>query len=239
MKTGWFAAALLASSAFAAPMVAAQENETKLLRDPALSDDKLAFAYAGDIWVADADGRNPVRLTSHAATERDPVFSPDGTKIAYTANYDGNDDVFVVNVTGGEPQRLTWHPGSDEALDWLPDFVRGNFGPMLVTTSCGNEQIAVGAFRQGAADYLNKANAMTDSAYLAHSIKECLRRHLFLVTWRASQDGDPRVVDGLHAGSQLAGAREHPIAVEQLQGLRRRGGALPLGRAGKSGRFAE
>jgi len=63
------------------------------------------------------------------------------------------------------------------ALDWLPDFVRGNFGPMLVTTSCGNEQIAVGAFRQGAADYLNKANAMTDSAYLAHSIKECLRRH--------------------------------------------------------------
>ncbi len=63
------------------------------------------------------------------------------------------------------------------ALDWLPDFVRGNYGPMLVTTSCGSEQIAVGAFRQGAADYLNKANAMTDGTYLAHSIKECLRRH--------------------------------------------------------------
>ena len=89
MKTGWFAAALLATSAFAAPMVAAQDNETKLLRDPSLSDNKLAFAYAGDIWVANADGSNPVRLTSHAATERDPIFSPDGTKIAYTANYDG------------------------------------------------------------------------------------------------------------------------------------------------------
>lgn len=121
MKTGWFAAALLATSAFAAPMVAAQDNETKLLRDPSLSDDKLAFAYAGDIWVANADGSNPVRLTSHAATERDPIFSPDGTKIAYTANYDGNDDVFVIGVNGGEPQRLTWYPGSDEALDWLPD----------------------------------------------------------------------------------------------------------------------
>lgn len=121
MKTRWFAAALLASSAFAAPMAAAQDNETKLLRDPALSDNRLAFAYAGDIWVANADGSNPVRLTSHPANERDPIFSPDGTKIAYTANYDGNDDVFVIDVTGGEPQRLTWYPGSDEAIDWLPD----------------------------------------------------------------------------------------------------------------------
>ena len=77
MKLKWFAAALLASSAFATPMAVAQDNETKLLRDPALSDDKLAFAYAGDIWIANADGSNPVRLTSHPANERDPVFSPD------------------------------------------------------------------------------------------------------------------------------------------------------------------
>ncbi|MEM7702655.1 MAG: PDZ domain-containing protein [Pseudomonadota bacterium] len=121
MKLKWFAAALMATSAFATPMAVAQENETKLLRDPALSDNKLAFAYAGDIWISNADGSNPVRLTSHPANERDPVFSPDGTKIAYTASYDGNNDVFVIDVTGGEPQRLTWHPGSDEALDWLPD----------------------------------------------------------------------------------------------------------------------
>ncbi len=121
MKTGWITAALLASSAIVAPMASAQDGETKLLRDPALSDTRLAFVYAGDIWVADANGSDPVRLTSHPATERDPVFSPDGTKIAYTANYDGNDDVFVIDVTGGEPQRLTWHPGSDEAIDWLPD----------------------------------------------------------------------------------------------------------------------
>ena len=121
MKMKWFAAAMMASSVLAAPMAAAQDGETKLVRDPALSDDRLAFTYAGDIWVANADGSNPIRLTSHAATERDPIFSPDGTKIAYTANYDGNDDVFVINVTGGEPQRLTWYPGSDEAVDWLPD----------------------------------------------------------------------------------------------------------------------
>ncbi|PKP95276.1 MAG: peptidase S41 [Alphaproteobacteria bacterium HGW-Alphaproteobacteria-14] len=120
MKHRWIAAAVLTTSALAAPIVHAQETETKLLRDPALSDSALAFVYAGDIWIAATDGSNPVRLTSHPADERDPIFSPDGTKIAYTANYDGNADVFVIDVRGGEPQRLTWHPGDDTAVDWAP-----------------------------------------------------------------------------------------------------------------------
>ncbi|MGQ7829101.1 S41 family peptidase [Altererythrobacter sp. Z27] len=120
MPKRWLAAALLTTSALAAPSVAAQDAETKLLRDPALSDNALAFAYAGDIWIAAPDGSNPIRLTSHAANERDPIFSPDGTKIAFTANYDGNDDVFVIDVTGGQPKRLTWHPGNDTAVDWAP-----------------------------------------------------------------------------------------------------------------------
>ena len=121
MQYRWIAAALLATSALAAPTVHAQEAETKLLRDPSLGDDALAFVYAGDIWIAAPDGSNPVRLTSHPADERDPIISPDGTKIAYTANYDGNADVFVIGVRGGEPQRLTWHPGDDTAIDWTPD----------------------------------------------------------------------------------------------------------------------
>lgn len=121
MTHRWIAAALLATSALAAPVANAQQAETKLLRDPALSDDRLAFVYAGDIWIAAPDGSNPVRLTSHPADERDPIFSPDGTKIAYTANYDGNADVFVIDVRGGEPQRLTWHPGDDAAIGWAPD----------------------------------------------------------------------------------------------------------------------
>ena len=119
MPKRWLAAALLTTSILATS-VSAQSDETKLLRDPALSDNALAFVYAGDIWIASSDGSNPKRLTSHAATERDPIFSPDGTKVAFTADYDGNDDVFVVDVSGGQPERLTWHPGNDIAVDWAP-----------------------------------------------------------------------------------------------------------------------
>lgn len=121
MNNRWIAAALMTTSALAAPIAHAQDSETKLVRDPAVSDNALAFVYAGDIWIAAPDGSNPVRLTSHPADERDPIFSPDGTKIAYTANYDGNADVFVIDVRGGEPRRLTWHPGDDTAIDWTPD----------------------------------------------------------------------------------------------------------------------
>lgn len=112
-----FALGLLATTVMASPAMA----ETKLLRDPALSDEHLAFAYAGDIWIADPDGSNPRRLTSHAADERDPVFSPDGSMVAFSANYDGNYDVFVVPAAGGTPKRLTWHPGRDIASDFTPD----------------------------------------------------------------------------------------------------------------------
>ncbi len=119
MPKRMLAAALLTSSMFATPL-SAQAQETKLLRDPALSDTAMAFVYAGDIWIANTDGSNPRRLTSHPGDERDPIFSPDGTKIAFTADYDGNDDVFVIAADGGQPQRLTWHPGADTAVDWAP-----------------------------------------------------------------------------------------------------------------------
>ncbi|WP_298301437.1 S41 family peptidase [uncultured Erythrobacter sp.] len=116
MKLRHLATALLLGSA----LTTAAHAQTKLLRDPAVSDNAIAFAYAGDIWVAERDGSNAKRLTSHAANERDPIFSPDGSMVAFTANYDGNDDVFVVSANGGEAKRLTWHPGTDTAVDWAP-----------------------------------------------------------------------------------------------------------------------
>src|SRR5688500_8143138 len=67
----------------------------KFARHPHVANGKLAFAYHGDIWVANADGSNPVRLTAHVARDTFPRFSPDGKWVAFTSNRFGNDDVFV------------------------------------------------------------------------------------------------------------------------------------------------
>jgi tricorn protease len=103
---------------------AASEPPTRLLRQPALSRDHLAFVYAGDIWVADRDGGHPLRLTAHPASEGQPHFSPDGKWIAFSAAYDNNVDVYVIPAQGGEPRRLTWHPGADVVTGWSPDSKR-------------------------------------------------------------------------------------------------------------------
>ncbi|HUP46736.1 MAG TPA: peptidase S41, partial [Thermoanaerobaculia bacterium] len=100
---------------------AADIYDTRLLTDPAISADRIAFAYANDLWVASLDGSGARRLTSHPGVEHMPRFSPDGKWIAFAGEYDGNTDVFVVPATGGVPQRLTWHPGVDLPQGFTPD----------------------------------------------------------------------------------------------------------------------
>ena len=96
-------------------------NDTRLLAQPAISKSHIAFIYAGDLWAADLDGKNVRRLTADEGLEANPQFSPDGSLIAFTAQYDGNLDVYVVPVTGGVPTRLTWHPGADVVQGFTPD----------------------------------------------------------------------------------------------------------------------
>ena len=87
---------------------AAAHDVTKLLRDPALSENHITYVYAGDIWVADRDGTNSRRLTSSPSEESSPTFSPDGSLIAYTGRYENNNDVYIIPTSGGQPTRLTW-----------------------------------------------------------------------------------------------------------------------------------
>jgi len=96
-------------------------QDTRLLRDPAISKEKISFVYAGDIWVANLDGSDVKRITAFEGVEADPHFSPDGKQIAFTGQYDGNTDVYVVSNDGGEPLRLTWHPAADMVRGWSPD----------------------------------------------------------------------------------------------------------------------
>src|SRR5947207_1636162 len=94
---------------------------TRLLRQPTVSNTQIAFAYAGDIWVASRGGGDAKRLTSFPGTESNPHFSPDGKQIAFSMQYGGNTDVYVIDAYGGEARRLTWHPSPDIARGWSPD----------------------------------------------------------------------------------------------------------------------
>jgi tricorn protease len=103
------------------PLMAIDTTNTRLLWQPAISKSHIAFIYAEDLWVASKNGSNPKRITIDEGVESNPVFSPDGSLIAFNAQYDGNTDVFIVPVTGGVPKRLTWHPGADLVRDFSPD----------------------------------------------------------------------------------------------------------------------
>ena len=85
-------------------------SQTKLLRFPDIRSDRVVFTYAGDLWTAPSTGGSAIRLTSHAGVELFGKFSPDGKWIAFTGQYDGDEQVYVVPTSGGEPRQLTFYP---------------------------------------------------------------------------------------------------------------------------------
>ncbi|MGM0620008.1 MAG: S41 family peptidase [Bacteroidota bacterium] len=106
-------------------------NDSGLLRFPDINNDLVAFVYAGDIWTINANGGDARQLTSHEGMELFPKISPDGKWIAFSGEYAGNRQVFVMPSKGGTPQQLTWYNsvgmmpprgGFDNVvLDWTPD----------------------------------------------------------------------------------------------------------------------
>ncbi len=92
-----------------------------LLRDPTMNRTSIVFCYASDLWSVPREGGEARRLTTGPGIEANPYFSPDGTQIAFTGEYDGNIDVYVMPAAGGMPRRLTWHPEADEVAGWTPD----------------------------------------------------------------------------------------------------------------------
>jgi tricorn protease len=113
----------------------AQSDPPLLLRYPTVSKTQIVFNYAGDLWTVSRDGGEARRLTSGAGVETLPHFSPDGSMIAFTGEYDGNRDVYVVPSTGGVPRRLTYHPADEYVAGWTPD------GKKVVFNSWGSSFI--------------------------------------------------------------------------------------------------
>jgi tricorn protease-like protein len=98
---------ILAAVSFFSHSAVAQNGPPWLLRFPTVSKTQIVFNYGGDLWIVSRDGGDARRLTSGVGDETMPSFSPDGTMVAFTGEYDRNRDVFVVRATGGVPKRLT------------------------------------------------------------------------------------------------------------------------------------
>ncbi len=110
-----------------------QAEPIKFARYPGVANDgRIAFSYHGDIWVVEADGSNPQRLTAHIARDESPRFSPDGTQIAFNSDRLGNGDVWVMPASGGEPEQITFNSGGDAVQYWTP---QGD--GLLISTSGG------------------------------------------------------------------------------------------------------
>ena len=84
--------------------------QTRLLRFPDIFGDRVVFTYGGDLWTASAAGGTATRLTAHPGVELFAKFSPDGQWIAFTGQYDGDEQVYVMPSTGGVPRQLTFYP---------------------------------------------------------------------------------------------------------------------------------
>ncbi len=129
LKSLGAAAAAFLAAALCAPSPASAQ--TRLLRFPAIQGDRVAFTYAGDLWAAPAKGGTATRLTAHPGIEVFAHFSPDGKWIAFTGQYDGDEQVYVMPSGGGEPKQLTYYPArgpltprwgyDNHVYGWTPD----------------------------------------------------------------------------------------------------------------------
>src|SRR5208337_3573709 len=95
--------------------------DARMMRFPDVSATRIAFVYAGDIWIAPKTGGLAQKLSSPKGEESFPRFSPDGSQLAFSGDYDGNLDVYLIPVTGGVPKRLTFHGAPDRMVGWYPD----------------------------------------------------------------------------------------------------------------------
>lgn len=106
-----------------------------LMQHPTLSATKIVFQFAGDLWSVSRSGGDAIRLTSARGVESEPFFSPDGSTVAFTGQYDGNTDVYTVDADGGVPKRLTYHPSADRVVGWTPDGKSVMFGSAMLSNT--------------------------------------------------------------------------------------------------------
>ena len=117
-----FVFAVIAAAMLAAiSPILGHAQDARFLRQPDVSPTHIVFVHANDLWLVGRDGGSALRLTSSEGAETDPSFSPDGRWIAFSGQYGGNTDVYLIPAGGGQPERLTWHPAADLVQGWTPE----------------------------------------------------------------------------------------------------------------------
>lgn len=157
-----------------ATLLAVNTRDTALLTRPAVGQDKIAFVYAGNLWTADLDGKNPRQLTIEAEVVSLPVFSPDGKWIAFSAQRDGNVDLYLIPAEGGQSRRLTWHPGPDMVQDFSPCGKKIMFTSTRNATTRGTSNLFMISIDGGFPEeikipYVYRAKVSPDDRYIAYN----------------------------------------------------------------------
>src|SRR5258708_15723306 len=131
-------------------MLGQEAQKGRAVRALDIYKDKIAFLYGGDLWLGSSSGGTARRLTSHPGRELFPKFSPDGKWLAFTGQYDGNFNVYVMPSEGGQPKQLTFYQGSaqplsdrmgvlNQVIGWTPDGKSILFlSPRAASTACIN-----------------------------------------------------------------------------------------------------
>lgn len=168
-----------------------EKLQIRMPENPAVSPDgnRIAFSWAGEVWTADVDGKNVQRMTHHAGSDRQPLFSPDGTKIAFISDRTGSSQIFLMSAEGSVPRQISFHSEGYALADWFPD------GKSVLAIGSrdhfhrdSSRLIQVNVESRRAEKIL--ANAMTEDAKLSPDGKKVLFTREGERWWRKGYEGE-------------------------------------------------